>query len=264
MKIKIFTDPNKLKRLEKTLIALAHGLSEKPLHSLLSMAIVQCIRQGDWVAGDRIPTESELIELSGFSLGTVQRALRSLTNDGTLVRKQGSGSFVNDQPQPIIDVAHARFLDSDGKQVLSLYSHVLRRSIVNSRGPWSVHFPNPQAQIIRIERLMKVNNEFCVFNRFYFDGCRFKQMAMINLKELDGMNFKTLLEREFNISWGAEFETLRIIQAPASACRAMKLPEGQTVGLLEISRQDREQGHTLYFQEFFIPPSHRKLLLLPR
>ena len=78
------------------------------------------------------------------------------------------------------------------------------------------------------------------------------------------MNFKILLEREYNIAWGDEVETLHVMQAPDAACRAMKLPDGQTVGLLEISRKDRDQEHTLYFQEFFIPPSRRKLLLLPR
>lgn len=264
MKVKIPTDPIKLKRLEKMLTALTHQSGDKPLHALLSMAVVQCIHQGDWLAGDRIPTEAELIQLSGYSLGTVQRALRSLTHEGTVVRKQGSGSFVNEPPQRIIDVAHARFLNEDGTQVLSLYSHVLRRSIMKAQGAWSAHFPDPQAVICRIDRLMTVHNEFSVFNRFYFDGQRFQGLASTDLKELDGMNFKILLEREYNIAWGDEVETLQVIQAPAAACHAMKQPDGQTVGLLEISRKDRDQEHTLYFQEFFIPPSRRKLLLLPR
>ena len=106
MKTRLPTEPAKLKRLKKTLSGIAHDSKDKPLHVLLSSAISQSINQGEWKVGDRIPTEAELIQLSGYSLGTVQKALSSLAGDGTLSRKQGSGSFVNAKSQRIIDVAH--------------------------------------------------------------------------------------------------------------------------------------------------------------
>lgn len=261
MKIKLPTKPVKLKRLKKMLASIAHNSSDKPLHVILSSAINQCIDQGEWGVGDRIPTEAELIQLSRYSLGTVQKALSSLAGDGTLTRKQGSGSFVNAKPQRIIDVAHARFLSDEKDEVLTLYSNVLSRCIVRVQGNWSFHFSDPGMLIIRIDRLLTVNNEFNVFNRFYFDARRFKRLASINLKELDGVNFKSLLEKESVITWGDELKTIQVIESPSSVSRAMKLPSIQNLALLEISRQDRELSHTLYFQEFYIPPSKRKLQL---
>ena len=56
-------------------------------------------------------------------------------------------------------------------------------------------------------------------------------------------------------------KTIQVIESPSSVSRAMKLPSIQNLALLEISRQDRELSHTLYFQEFYIPPSKRKLQL---
>jgi DNA-binding GntR family transcriptional regulator len=261
MKIKLPTEPVKLKKLKKILASIAHNSSDKPLHLLLSSAIYQSIDKGEWKVGDRIPTEAELIQLSGYSLGTVQKALSSLASDGTLARKQGSGSFVNAKPQRIIDVAHARFLSDEKDEVLTLYSHVLSRSVMRTQGNWSTHFPGTEMLITRIDRLLTVNNEFNVFNRFYFDARRFKRLASIDLKELDGVNFKTLLEKESVIKWGDELKTIQVIKSPSSVSRAMKLPSFQNLALLEISRKDRELSHTLYFQEFYIPPSKRKLQL---
>jgi DNA-binding GntR family transcriptional regulator len=261
MKIKLPTEPVKLKKLKKILASVVHSSSDKPLHVILSSAINQCIDQGEWRDGDRIPTEAELIQLSGYSLGTVQKALSSLASDGTLKRKQGSGSFVNAKPQRIIDVAHARFLSEEKDQVLTLYSNVLSRSVVRTQGNWSSHFSDQKMLILRIDRLLTVNNEFNVFNRFYFDARRFKRLASINLKELDGVNFKTLLEKESVISWGDELKTIQVIESPISVIRAMKIPSIQNLALLEISRKDREFFHTIYFQEFYIPPSRRKLQL---
>lgn len=261
MKIKLPTEPVKLKRLKKTLASIAHSSSDKHLHVILSSAIKQCIDQGEWGVGDRIPTEAELIQLSSYSLGTVQKALSSLASDGTLTRKQGSGSFVNAKPQRIIDVAHARFLSDEKDEILTLYSHVLSRSVMRSPGNWSDHFSGKEVLITRIDRLLTVNNEFNVFNRFYFDARRFKRLASINLKELDGVNFKTLLEKESVITWGDELKTIQVIESPSSVSRAMKFPSVQNLALLEISRKDRELSHTIYFQEFYIPPSIRKLQL---
>lgn len=263
MKTKAPTDPVKLSKLKQKLTQLDQLPSSKPLHALLSSAIVKGIMEGDWGQGDRIPTEAELIELSGFSLGTVQRALRSLTEDGVLERKQGSGSFVRQHAQRINDVAHVRFLTEDGQKLLSLYSQVLRRSDAKGPGFWEAHFNIGTEHIQQIDRLMKVNDEFEVYNRFYFDGARFTQLASTPLRDLEGANFKTLLEQETDIAWGDVQETLQLVEAPASVAKAMKWPARSTVGLIEISRREKGSNRTLYCQELFIPPAGRKMQLLP-
>jgi GntR family transcriptional regulator len=263
MKTKAPTAPAKLKKLGQTLAHLNRHAPAKSLHALLSAAIVRCISQGDWGQGDRIPTEAELIELSGFSLGTVQRALRSLTEEGVLERKQGSGTFVSKHSSRINDVAHVRFLTQDGQDLLSIYSKVLMRSIAKGTGLWNIHFDDPTVEVMQIDRLLTVNDEFEVFNRFYFDCNRFKKLAATELHELDGANFKTLLEQESAIAWGEVQETLQIVKAPAVVAKAMKLPPRTVVGLLEISRQEKGGAFPIYCQELYIPQAARKMQLLP-
>ncbi len=62
--------------------------------------IVRKIQDGSWRAGDRLPSENELVLQFGMSRMTVNRALRELVEQGRIVRVAGVGSFVaEDKPQ---------------------------------------------------------------------------------------------------------------------------------------------------------------------
>jgi GntR family histidine utilization transcriptional repressor len=52
------------------------------------------IASGHWVAGDLLPSESELVALFEVSRMTVNRALRELSQEGLVERLQGVGTFV--------------------------------------------------------------------------------------------------------------------------------------------------------------------------
>ncbi|UUZ72972.1 histidine utilization repressor [Polaromonas sp. P1(28)-8] len=58
------------------------------------------IQDGTWKAGDRLPSEHELVVQFGLSRMTVNRALRELVEQGRIKRIAGVGSFVaDDKPQ---------------------------------------------------------------------------------------------------------------------------------------------------------------------
>ncbi|WP_373089234.1 histidine utilization repressor [Sneathiella sp.] len=66
----------------------------EPLYRQIKQLIARKINSGDWSAGDRIPTEHALVEELKASRMTINRALRELTQEGLLARRQGSGTFV--------------------------------------------------------------------------------------------------------------------------------------------------------------------------
>jgi GntR family histidine utilization transcriptional repressor len=58
------------------------------------------IRSGRWKAGQRVPSEHELVAAMGISRMTVNRALREMADAGELVRIAGVGTFVGaEKPQ---------------------------------------------------------------------------------------------------------------------------------------------------------------------
>ena len=64
------------------------------LFELMSRKIAEMIDAGVWKTGDMLPNEAELAERFQVSQGTVRRALKILTDQGILVRRQGRGTFV--------------------------------------------------------------------------------------------------------------------------------------------------------------------------
>ncbi|MPW20316.1 histidine utilization repressor [Paraburkholderia sp. CNPSo 3157] len=70
--------------------------------------IRQTIESGERRAGDRIPSELDLVASLGVSRMTVNRALRELTDEGLLTRVSGIGTFVAEtKPQStLLMIAH--------------------------------------------------------------------------------------------------------------------------------------------------------------
>ncbi|MCY4237283.1 MAG: histidine utilization repressor [Rhodospirillaceae bacterium] len=68
-----------------------------PLYQQVKDYVRRFILTGVWPVDHRIPSEHELVRLSGASRMTVHRALRELKDDGWLRRVQGQGTFVADR-----------------------------------------------------------------------------------------------------------------------------------------------------------------------
>jgi GntR family transcriptional regulator len=70
----------------------------KPKHKTLTEATVtalsDAIQQGKFLAGSQLPSELNLIGLLGVSRTTLREALRTLEEQGSIVRKRGLGTFV--------------------------------------------------------------------------------------------------------------------------------------------------------------------------
>ena len=63
------------------------------------------IRNATYLAGNRIPSESELSDELGVSRATVRTVLAKLAVNGLIIRKQGDGTYVNARVQEVS--AHA-------------------------------------------------------------------------------------------------------------------------------------------------------------
>lgn len=66
----------------------------RPLYQQVKEYILGKIHSGEWRAGMKIDSEAELVAATGVSRMTVNRALRELTDEGRLSRRQGLGTFV--------------------------------------------------------------------------------------------------------------------------------------------------------------------------
>lgn len=68
-----------------------------PAYQRIKSAILDNIHSGKWQAGEAISTEMALAKEFGVSRMTVNRALKELSQERVLERRQGSGTFVAQQ-----------------------------------------------------------------------------------------------------------------------------------------------------------------------
>jgi GntR family histidine utilization transcriptional repressor len=108
----------------------------EPLYQQIKNTIQHKIRNGDWSAGKKLPSENELVDALGVSRMTIHRALRELTQAGLINRVHGVGSFVADIPRhaSLIELKDIAIeIEKSGKrhssEVLSLASVVANTEI---------------------------------------------------------------------------------------------------------------------------------------
>jgi len=76
----------------------AHSANDKPpIFQQIKDYLTGEIASGHWKEGDLVPSEQALVRMFGVSRMTVNRAVRELTAEGALVRRQGSGTYVAPQ-----------------------------------------------------------------------------------------------------------------------------------------------------------------------
>ena len=227
-------------------------------YAQLRETLSAAIRGGYWKPGSQLPPERELARVTRFSLGTVQRALRDLADEGILVRTQGSGTYVAEGRASIDAPLYLRFLGGEGEpRFLPLFPKVLSRKRIAERGPWSEWLRQAGDQIVRINRRISVNGEFNLFNRFYFRADTFPGIAAAPLATLDGANLKQLLGGEINMPVTEMRQRISFVKFGPEAAEAAGVKAGTRGMLLESAALAGREP--LYYLESFIPPNERRL-----
>lgn len=72
-----------------------------PRYVQLRKRLIDGVEQGILAPGSPLPPEREIANITEFSRVTVRKAIQSLADDGTIVQKQGSGSFISARPARI-------------------------------------------------------------------------------------------------------------------------------------------------------------------
>jgi GntR family transcriptional regulator, arabinose operon transcriptional repressor len=85
-----------MERMSKPKSALSAPTASKkaPMHRVIYDTLKAAIQQGEYHTGDRLPSEVELCKQFAASRITVAKAIHSLQHEGLVVRRAGSGSYV--------------------------------------------------------------------------------------------------------------------------------------------------------------------------
>jgi DNA-binding LacI/PurR family transcriptional regulator len=78
----------------KSAVTATTALKKAPMHRVIYDTLLAEIHRGEYRSGDRLPSEIELCKRFQASRITVAKAINSLQHEGLVVRRPGSGSYV--------------------------------------------------------------------------------------------------------------------------------------------------------------------------
>jgi GntR family transcriptional regulator len=220
-------------------------------------AILRAIEAGQWKPGDRLPPETAIVRAMPFSLGTIQRALSKLAEDGVVERRRRQGTFVTGARAEPEALVHFHFRTADGGGLLPVYARALSVDVTEETGPWS-GFLAGSRRFIRIQRAISVNFEFSIYSDLYLPYQRFRRLANNPERYLEGANFSHMLGTIFNAPTLRAIQRMRVCQVPAHAARHIGIAAG-SAGMEWDIRAFSYRDKPLLMQRNWLPPTDYQL-----
>jgi GntR family transcriptional regulator len=234
-----------------------------PKYAQLRQALAAAIDAGVWPAGDSLPSEQDLARFTPFSLGTVQRAIRALVDEGRLRRLKGRGTFVTEGRKGIAQpFLHTVFIDDATGGVLPVFPTMRSRRRIRERGPWSDLLGQHGANILRIERRLDIAGRFDAFSRFFINAERYARFAALPDSQIATGNLKLILAREHNLPTLELHQTLQLGAVGDDVAAELGVRPRSTCATLAITVVTAtEPVTTVYFHQIYFPPNRATLRL---
>lgn len=234
--------------------------STMPKHARLRHAIICAIEAGELPVGTKLTGERELSAALGLSLGTTQKALGRMMDDGFLVRRQGHGTFVGSVRKPIAGSWHFRFIAPEGGHELPVFATIVERRLERTQGPWSAALGLDPKGYVMVRRSLSIGGKFTCASQLYLPASRFSRLLRMAEKRLEDINLKTALASEFSApTLHSEGLALMVELSPQDA-NLMDVP-AHSMGL-QINITGRSFGRVpISFQRMSVPPTSYALKL---
>jgi GntR family transcriptional regulator len=211
----------------------------KPLWYQIAERLRVSIGRGEFVAGDRLPSETELHAAFGVSRTTARAALDSLKQEGLITRRSGKGSILLrriEQPSQRL----AGF--AEDMRMQGLKPGYVTRAIRLLPGPVDrlrAHGlkPSEARDLLEIERLLLANDQPVGLSQSWLVPNILKLPRIPEIGELDGGSLYTWIEAQTGVSIVRGEEYVEATTADAAIARILDVPEGAP--LLSVKRTSR-------------------------
>ncbi len=225
--------------------------------SRVSDAIVRAIEMGELKEGDRLPSEEEMASQHGVSVGTMQKVLGRLANDGLVRREHGRGTFVSGHEVAPADVRYLRFMDEQGKELTS-YVHAHGARQLKRKGPWS-EFLGGDA-FVRVDRTINLGGRHDLYSEFWMREEDFRQMGGVDQDALEH-NLRELMQQRLALPTLRIDQWIKFAPLPEAPARALKLDAEQPGFVMEI-RGYTLRDRPLYYQCVYSGPFAIRLMVI--
>jgi GntR family transcriptional regulator len=207
----------------------APGDSRLPLYHRVREALLRDIEELS--PGDRLPTESELMERFGVSRTTVREAVNELARNGLVRRRSGSGTFVAQRPIEQELTRLTGFVEDMRALQLEPTAEVVTRKEVAADDLVARRLAlEPGETVMLVERVRLADGEPLSFDVTYLPLEIGRRLAKENLVVYPIFE---LLEAKYGIRLGEADYRIEAANATARIARYLKIKPNDAVLLIE-------------------------------
>ncbi|HBR03583.1 MAG TPA: GntR family transcriptional regulator [Ruminiclostridium sp.] len=222
-----------------------------PLYIQLANAIRTQIEDETLKYGDKIPSESQLMEIYNVSRITVRKSIEFLVEEGLLLKRQGKGTFVafpefSEQmcASPITGSFTDAFLQLNMVPTTRIISQVLQKASPTAAKRLNIEAETP---IVYISRVRYINDYPAVFEEDFFTA-EYDFLLKMDLedKSLLGIIFHTMNQKPSHFH-----DTFQVKHA--NSIHAQLLEVAPSFPLLHVSQIIfQNSSKVLYYNEQFV------------
>jgi GntR family transcriptional regulator len=166
----------------KNVIEKLNTLSPVPLYHQLADIILTKIRSGEYQPGTRIPSENNLAKSYGIGRPTARQATDLLIRKRLLVRKRGSGTFVQKKQKEVALFSLAGTITSFHKKGISITTSILEKTrLIQIESDLENPFANRKAYFLT--RLSTAEKTPVLIEDIYLDPSLFFGIDQIDLSD---------------------------------------------------------------------------------
>jgi len=203
--------------------------STRPLYLQVRDALAARIVTGEWKPGAAIPNEGDLAREFGVSSGTMRKALDLLETERLLTRRQGRGTFVNDQASDELAVRYSNIRAPDGERIGGDVS-VVEMSEGQANQSECVRLRlRPHDRVWRIQRIRVFKGEPFMVEEVSMPAALFPGLA----EQRDVSHRVVVLAQQYGILLGKGEERLSIGNASPAVAATLQVAPGSPVLVLD-------------------------------
>ncbi|WP_079436529.1 GntR family transcriptional regulator [Zoogloea sp. LCSB751] len=206
--------------------------ADVPLYRQISKALRLRILDGDWPAGTRLPSESELGAQFDASRITVRQAIGALQQEGLIYTRQGSGSFVS-RPKAFQNVSRLQgFAEQMGSHGHEVRNRLLSLAEVVADARVAARLGVAEgATVIEIRRLRLLDREPVSVELTWLQRDLGLQVARA---DLEGRDIFVILENDCGVPLGQAELALDAVAADTELASRLNVARGAP--LLRVER----------------------------
>ncbi|MDO4345000.1 MAG: GntR family transcriptional regulator [Eubacteriales bacterium] len=203
--------------------------SATPLYLQLKNLLTEQIQTGKLKGGDQIPTETELCQKYNIGRNTVRNAIKELTEEGYLIKKQGKGTFVQCKTieenvncnASFTSVCRANGMVPSNKLVTLALQPASKADIE------ALHVA-PDSMILYIARVLYADGIPVIFDRLYLT----EKYSDLIRENLDNVSVYELLYKKFHVIMSESHKTIELAYANEEESKLLNIDAGDPVLLM--------------------------------